>query len=577
MTKQDLEKLSHYSRSMAGLMYRSPPASPSLKNGRKSFCRRLERCCCTTLTHFPLAFVYGLTTWAIWVEVSIAYFPDVSKWIGFATSALGILLYALANISYTVAVFTDPGSPLHPPSYYSQSVGYASLPTQEPDQAPVPTYTSFTAKSTGRPRFCKKCQVIKPDRAHHCSTCGRCVLKMDHHCPWLATCVGLRNYKAFLLFLIYTSLFCWVCFIVSAQWTWSKILDETQLEDGARLVNTILLAVVSGIIGLVLSGFTAWHIYLAMSGQTTIESLEKTRYLSPLRKSMEHQIQQGRHYVGSEGGSDEDRGTIVDQLKEIHANALPGVTRPEEGIEDRYSDNSSATPHQASYDSPARDSLRRTYAEAEEQRERERYAAYLDEQDSEKLPHAFNLGWRRNLEHLLGENRLLWPLPVCNTTGDGWRWEPSAAWVAASNELAAKRTRELQNRQQHENGSWRDGQSNGFAMPRGPLPNGAERHYSSQPPLISQAGNRPISQDHQDQSVALKTLNGTRTAGGSDEYDTSSDEDGRRLLSDSVGARPADQQSAATTGQWNDIPEDFLAVDRATSRRSRSRGRRKGD
>ena len=33
-------------------------------------------------------------------------------------------------------------------------------------------------------RFCDKCKAIKPDRAHHCSVCGRCVLKMDHHCPW---------------------------------------------------------------------------------------------------------------------------------------------------------------------------------------------------------------------------------------------------------------------------------------------------------------------------------------------------------------------------------------------------------
>lgn len=46
-----------------------------------------------------------------------------------------------------------------------------------------------------RPRFCKHCKSWKPERAHHCSVMGRCVLKMVRAGQLRALCVaaGVAN------------------------------------------------------------------------------------------------------------------------------------------------------------------------------------------------------------------------------------------------------------------------------------------------------------------------------------------------------------------------------------------------
>lgn len=54
-------------------------------------------------------------------------------------------------------------------------------------------------------RRCHKCNDnYKPTRAHHDSVTGRCIVKMDHYCPWVCNAIGALNHKFFLLFLLYT-------------------------------------------------------------------------------------------------------------------------------------------------------------------------------------------------------------------------------------------------------------------------------------------------------------------------------------------------------------------------------------
>jgi len=60
----------------------------------------------------------------------------------------------------------------------------------------------------GQVTTCVLCDVLRPERAHHCRSCGVCVLRMDHHCPMVGNCIGWRNHKYFVLFVAQACVAC---------------------------------------------------------------------------------------------------------------------------------------------------------------------------------------------------------------------------------------------------------------------------------------------------------------------------------------------------------------------------------
>lgn len=128
-------------------------------------------------------------------------------------------------------------------------------------------------KRDGSYRFCRQCKLWKPDRSHHCSKCNKCYLKMDHHCPWFATCVGFRNQKLFVQFLCYVTIYsAYVLLLTSLEmYFWfSDAKYETELLN-MHLLITWLLALLSSISTFAFSCYTIW---LVTKNETTIEQYE---------------------------------------------------------------------------------------------------------------------------------------------------------------------------------------------------------------------------------------------------------------------------------------------------------------
>lgn len=350
-------------------------------------------------------------------------------------------------------------------------------------------------------------------------------------------------------------------------------MNNTTYVENMLPINFIMLSVISGIIGIVVGAFTSWHIWLATKGQTTIECLEKTRYLSPLRKAMVRGTTQGEGVPLPRYGQ---------QLIDIQNNNIHGVARPEEGEEMRSPYNSSSTSNSSSTFSsgPMLEGSRHiTYDDMQRYQAQKRYEEYLDEVDSTKLPHAFDLGAKANLLHLFGPTPWLWPFPICNTIGDGWSWEPSPKWIEARDKIA--RDREEQ-RAREARAGW--GEPEPPVNQHQPAVAGAGRHYlspqpsqrqSPSPKSISSGRRTPSKADrilgrdpnlYADESINMRRLSPAgRTLRQEDDlreedlFDTSSDEEEVTKSKPKADGKPAHDSRAdaerralnlVTNGGW---------------------------
>ncbi|KAH9541046.1 hypothetical protein CY35_14G039100 [Sphagnum magellanicum] len=222
--------------------------------------------------------VVGVSYYAVVISI---YAPQVIK--GGSEAAVALILVILFHAlllmllwCYFTVVFTDPGgvpqnwrpSPIE--DLEDQTTALASSIT------PATGLNMPTVAQGPLVRYCRKCSQFKPPRCHHCSVCGRCVLKMDHHCVWVVNCVGARNYKFFLLFLLYTFL---ETTLVTAALLPQFIAFLSDVEEEAvhpgTLATMFLAFVLNLAFALSVLGFLIMHMSLVAGNTTTIEAYEK--------------------------------------------------------------------------------------------------------------------------------------------------------------------------------------------------------------------------------------------------------------------------------------------------------------
>lgn len=270
----------------------------------------LQSFCCALASLFPKVFCSVILTWSFYsLTVEGCYYAfyraQGKPILGIVVGIIITILYILSLYTYFKVISVGAGSPsdfeelkinniqlLAGPKYRSSNPydtsddittstnllssveGVDQNTNVEPEQPPTQYMELHTLKNNNSSyRYCTKCSVWKPDRCHHCSTCNRCILRMDHHCPWFATCVGFYNHKFFAQFLGYVTIYCGVAFAVSLSVLWNFFANE-QYNDEYLSLNMVFVFVLGLAFYIAVGVFTAFLWYLVFKNTTTIEFQE---------------------------------------------------------------------------------------------------------------------------------------------------------------------------------------------------------------------------------------------------------------------------------------------------------------
>ncbi|KAF8060562.1 PAT04 [Scenedesmus sp. PABB004] len=169
------------------------------------------------------------------------------------------------------------------------------LPRQEPDeewlQSRKPRAKDVAVNGQRvTVRYNDTCHFYQPPRAHHCSVNDNCIERFDHHCPWVGTTIGKRNYRTFLLFIYSTSAYIAWTFGVSlgslfvrhrelvaaaaaagggaADGPATNLWLQTLSQSGAA----IALMIFTFIFFWFVFGLSGFHTWLVATNQTTYEN-----------------------------------------------------------------------------------------------------------------------------------------------------------------------------------------------------------------------------------------------------------------------------------------------------------------